>query len=465
MISYEPRGAWTDTPDDVSIPLYSGSSFHTTTAQGATATFQFTGVGVSIFGAKRPNYGSYSLSVDGNATCTGNANAADVTAQQSLCSVAGLSNGLHTAVFTNAGGGTIDVDWIEFQTQIGPTGSTLKSTVVDDSDQLVSYLPSSSDWQVNQQPVYKNGTLHFTQVAGASASLDFIGEAVAIYGTVSPDHADMIVNVDGKSTVVPGGSQGSISGLRTQVLLYFSNSLESGNHSMTISGSSQSAATPFIDLDSISIFNVDATALPSSTISTTSTTSIGIPNSTSPTSKNDSNASGISAPLQSSHHNSKAIIIGAVVGSVIVLVILVFLFVFILRRRRQRLTGKIITPETPALPMQSGNITGSGLTPFSRTENPLFSRSLSPPTAALAPIRDLPFAKHLRAPSFATTHSRVPSTSSLGSNAPLITVVPTIRPPQPRPSRKAPPMADLATITPDAPTRPIRRGPTLDFQE
>lgn len=58
--------------------------------------------------------------VNGSATYTNEA------VQKLLGSVHGLSNGPHTAVFTNTGSGTpIDIDWMQFETQIGSTGSVL----------------------------------------------------------------------------------------------------------------------------------------------------------------------------------------------------------------------------------------------------------------------------------------------------------------------------------------------------
>jgi hypothetical protein len=57
----------------------------------------------------------------------------------------------------------------------------------------------------------------YTQTPGASASLNFSGDAVAVYGTVSPDHANVQITLDGRSKTFTGGTGGFVSGLRTQV--------------------------------------------------------------------------------------------------------------------------------------------------------------------------------------------------------------------------------------------------------
>lgn len=47
-------------------PSYSnGGTFTLTNATSATATFEFNGTGVWLYGAKRPNHGTYSVLMDG----------------------------------------------------------------------------------------------------------------------------------------------------------------------------------------------------------------------------------------------------------------------------------------------------------------------------------------------------------------------------------------------------------------
>ncbi len=57
----------------------------------------------------------------------------------------------------------------------------------------------------------------FTQTPGASASLTFSGGAIAVYGTVSPDHADIVITVDGQTHTLPGGASGFANMVHPQV--------------------------------------------------------------------------------------------------------------------------------------------------------------------------------------------------------------------------------------------------------
>lgn len=52
----------------------------------------------------------------------------------------------------------------------------------------------------------------------ASVSLSFSGDAVMVFGTVSPDHANVQVSMDGSPpSTFNGGSDGTVSGLHTKV--------------------------------------------------------------------------------------------------------------------------------------------------------------------------------------------------------------------------------------------------------
>jgi hypothetical protein len=56
-----------------------------------------------------------------------------------------------------------------------------------------------------------------TQTGGAQAQFIFNGSAVAVYGTVSPEHASYTVMVDGDTRGYLGGSDGLANGLHTGV--------------------------------------------------------------------------------------------------------------------------------------------------------------------------------------------------------------------------------------------------------
>lgn len=80
------------------------------------------GTGISIFGGNRPNYGTFSLAVDGQLVVTGTARSTVLSTRQLLGTVSGLINGPHTAVFANTNGQPVDLDSIELQSQVGALG-------------------------------------------------------------------------------------------------------------------------------------------------------------------------------------------------------------------------------------------------------------------------------------------------------------------------------------------------------
>ena len=118
LISY--TTTWMDTPvNDVYAANYSGAAFHTTYSPGASATFKFSGTGVWFYGARRPDYGSYSISVDGFSVTDDSAASTNPIFDQFLGGSANLEMGEHTAVLTNTGGGPIDMESLTFETHIG----------------------------------------------------------------------------------------------------------------------------------------------------------------------------------------------------------------------------------------------------------------------------------------------------------------------------------------------------------
>ncbi len=60
-------------------------------------------------------------------------------------------------------------------------------------------------------------TISFTQTGGAQAQFTFYGDAVAIYGTVSPFLADYTVTMDGVTRWLQSSSQGLASDIHMDV--------------------------------------------------------------------------------------------------------------------------------------------------------------------------------------------------------------------------------------------------------
>jgi len=465
LISYSPSSAWEDTPlNDPLISSYSGSSFHTTTSQDATATINFNGTGIWIFGGGRPSYGSYSLEIDGQVVFNGSSKPSSDFVKQLLCSASGLAFGSHTAILRNTDGAPIDIDFIDFETQLGQPESTLSVTNVDDSSPQFSYLPSASDWMTNNIPTYINGTLHYTQVPGAYASMNFTGDAMVLYGTVSPDHANIRLTIDGRDVSIPGGSGGTVSGLRPQVLLYYSNNLGSGQHTVNIADDTEAGTGKFLDIDSIQVLSTaplsntpTSSIILSGSIITSSTIPSSVSTSAIPSTLGSKrpDSSPIASSQPTSHSPHAGVIVGAVIASISV-VGLILLLLFFLRRRKLRKKQVTIGPEfnsplTPPLPMQRAP--RSPLTTGFKNQTP------APPQT-----------------SDKSRLSVVSGTSNLSRNMSVASVYSTdslIRRDEPQPvtlpiprkvSRKAVPtvrFGAVTTVDASVPKRPARRPPSL----
>lgn len=365
LISYSPAGAWTDSPNnDTNAPLYSQRSWHLSSVQGASATIQFNGTGIWFYGAKRPGYGSYSVSVDGQSV-SGDARSQEASFRQLLGGRSGLTNGPHSAVLTNTGSGSpVDLDAIVFETQVGSTDTKMTETTMDDTNPAITYLPKSGDWVFDKLRGCYNNTIHFTETRGAQAQLAFNGEAVAVYGTVSPEHADYTVTTDGVTKSFPSGSNGLANSLHMGTLLYFASGLTDGPHDLTLTANStqsgQDRTGKFMDIDKIVVLST------SNGTSTTNDNGAATPSSAVDTinSQGEKNMVNASTSVFPPHKPNVAVIVGVIWGSLMLLVLLITLAILIFRRRPVQITGlrsKVDTirrRRTPKLPIQTPPLSG-----------------------------------------------------------------------------------------------------------
>lgn len=464
LIAYSPAGSWVDSPiDDPIATTYSGGSYHVSTAPGATATITFTGTGLSIFGGHRSNYGTYSISLDGQTISSGSSQSNDLSTRQLLGSASGLPYGSHTAVLTSTGGGPIDIDWVDVNARAGPPGSVVAKKTFDDNDSTIVYQPSSADWLSNSNPAFLDGTLRYSQTPGASASLTFSGDAVALYGTVSPDHADIRISVDGREQRFPGGA-GVASVVHPQVLLYYRGDLGAGEHTIVLSGDQQPNSGPFIDLDFVDVFTLSVPPDASSTPIVAPTGAAASDKTAAPVPPSSPTAS-----LSSSRMPIGTIAV-AVIGGFLALLLLLGLAAFLLLRRRRRQSTTVEKPMisvSPSLPMQrEPKAMEAGYqvddNPYSGiVENPAFPL---PPGQKQASLRHSIAPSYYSKPSF-VRHSREPSINSVNSSTLLVPSVPTISIPKPRsiPRKPAPGRSGLIQNVSPTPVRPSNRPPTLDF--
>ncbi|THU95380.1 hypothetical protein K435DRAFT_723810 [Dendrothele bispora CBS 962.96] len=406
LIAYSPANAWIDASNDTLLPSYSGASYHFTTTKAASASLRFNGTGVWVFGAKRPNYGDYSITVDGTDVSTSNAGSSQNLVKQVLGTKQNMTYGTHTVIFTaTSGTSRIDIDSIEVETQF--PGDKITTTMIDDSDPRIQYMPSDTDWNTNSRDIFMANTLHFSQTKGASLSLPFSGESVAIYGTTSPDHADIQIEIDGRVfDTLPGGSGGRTDSLHTQVLLFYQDNLDSGQHSLNMTGVQQST-NPFIDLDAVFTYTSNHS------------------NGTTPGGSAPSTSGAQSVPTGA--------IVGAAVGGTLGLILLLVLLHVLYRRRQRRLEDKESPPPlTPVLPLQQPRM--------SQMQAKNDAGGLSLPR---------PFLTHSRGSSGASSANS--STLLLRGDVPILNAAP------------KPPSHVRSTSSGLSPARPTQRPPTLEL--
>jgi len=92
-----------------SFDSYYLGTFTTNNVTDGSATFNFNGTAVWVYGANRPNHGSYTVQVD-SATYSGFNGAGNNLFQQSLFNMSSLSQGAHSVKLTNTASGSLYVD-------------------------------------------------------------------------------------------------------------------------------------------------------------------------------------------------------------------------------------------------------------------------------------------------------------------------------------------------------------------
>lgn len=233
--------------------LYQGTA-HWSNTTGGTATYTFTGSGVTIWGVKDHDQGIAAFSVDGGPVTYADDYASTRTAQAPLWSSSGLAPGTHTVTISNTGtknsasaNDTVALDYATVTPAI--------STIDDGTTTGTTSFAYGSNWgtATGIGDLYE-GTAHWNSTAGSTATLAFTGTGAVIYGVKDVDQGIVTFSVDGgtartvddySATRVPGASLFTVSGLST------------GSHTVTITvtGTKNSASSnDIIALDSATIF-------------------------------------------------------------------------------------------------------------------------------------------------------------------------------------------------------------------
>ncbi|GJJ05874.1 hypothetical protein Clacol_000061 [Clathrus columnatus] len=336
LISYS-AGQWVEgSPNNDSFAAdYSDESFKVTFDAGSTATLTFVGTSITIFGAKRPNHGSYSVALDNEPAFVGNGNSNNIF-QFPLWNAQNLSNTNHTVVMTNIPtqqGNFLDIDFISIGRELGPPGFTgqISNLTIDDTSPYVVY---NGSWSSVLGLTAFNSTLHSTTQAGSSVSVYFQASTIELYGLYV--NAPFQVSLDNELPRELAGPNVDLTGQEEhpKTLLFFADGLdENKTHVVTLTNSvtnpNRSFYFDFAIIRSSQSFSQD-------TPSPDSNFTIPVPIST-PTSLPPTNTTPTTSPIVQGTITTESMngaIIGGIIGGVAGLLILAFIAFMFLRRSK-----------------------------------------------------------------------------------------------------------------------------------
>ncbi|KAG2361344.1 hypothetical protein BDR07DRAFT_1409936 [Suillus spraguei] len=335
LIHYDSTWAAGNSGDDSLADQYFRGTFQTSNVTGSVATFSFNGTAFWIYGAKRGNHGTYTVTVDG-ANFAGNTGQSNTNLfQQVLFNQSRLTQGLHTVSLTNtgvtgSGNPYVDIDMVTWQTEF--SGTQLATETVDDADPRFQYQEPA--WNTNPTNVnlFNNGTGHSTSVSDASVTLTFTAESVSVFGTVGPGNGLYTVSLDSQQAV-----QYNATTYLTfyEVMLYHADNLGSGQHQLTLINLPETVGQTL---------NIDYALLTSSSNSSSSSGSSSSPGPSS---------SGVSAVSTSTAQSlSSGAIAGIVVAVGVALCASAVAFFFYRRWKSAQAASqdlyRISTPQHPA---------------------------------------------------------------------------------------------------------------------
>lgn len=310
MIRYDPPSSWrTGTADSDSLYSNYSDGMRVALDDRASATLEFYGTAIQIYGALRPNHGTFEVELDGETTAgDGFAEEHETQFQVPLFETNDLVNGAHTITFRNTGSepGRLlnDIDLIRWTTVVPETSAEVRIEAEDTN------WDNDGSWGNTNS----GGTgFHTTVEQGGATVCRFEGQALQLFGIVGPDTGVFTVNVDESPNnfrTINGSYENVVYG----VLLYSVDSLGYGQHTMRIRNGAEGSRGR-VDLDYFVVRRDPPQISTSQTSTSTSTSSSSEPTSDIPENK---------VPI--------AAIAGGTVGGIVFLAL--GAIIFVLWRRR-----------------------------------------------------------------------------------------------------------------------------------
>ncbi|KAJ7058125.1 hypothetical protein C8F01DRAFT_308345 [Mycena amicta] len=402
LISYAPAASWTEgsaANDNLASSYSNGGTFSLCTTQGSSASLTFNGTQVYVFGAKRPNHGPYSVTLDGTSSTFDGFSSPEFFGPLFVSGV--LKAGEHTVTVTNELNDTakpfLDIDFITWTTTAGQNGA---SSTIEDTSTNFAFTPSSSwstDLTSNKLTGFSGNNGHVTLTAGATASLTFNGGHVAIFGPIGPTISRYTVQLDG---INAGTFNGTKQNYVPQTTLFEANGLGSGQHTL------QLISQPAVPGQLLAIDFAQVAA-------NSGGSSVSNSAASSPT--------GGAAKTASSSKSSIGPAVGGAIGGIAILAGLGLLFFCLMRRRRRQRDeetnangfGGDKYGAAAAVPLAPHNYTMSTLTSNGATQDPYSVQS------SQAQLVGSPYQQQTGQSYQPSAHSYQPSVQSSVPSAPM----------------------------------------------
>ncbi|KAH7098716.1 hypothetical protein BKA62DRAFT_832319 [Auriculariales sp. MPI-PUGE-AT-0066] len=234
LITY--NGKWTIgsvTDDEFGDHYSNNGTFHVTQTNSGSATLNFVGNQVTLFGAKRYNHGEFTVALDGNPVVL-DGHSDDPQFQLPLFSSPVLTQGPHTFVVQDSTKDTasrpyFDVDFFLVQSEVDDN----KSVTIQDDAKYWSYAPEEEWTSVLSLFTDWNGKSgHSTRTTGSTAKLSFTGTAIDLYGIVCAQCGNYGISLDDGEQVQYNAYNPVWN--RPQSLIYMGRGLKDGPHTVTI---------------------------------------------------------------------------------------------------------------------------------------------------------------------------------------------------------------------------------------
>ncbi|KAJ8518723.1 hypothetical protein ONZ45_g4244 [Pleurotus djamor] len=234
LIRYLPAGAWrlgSRTQDPLGMRYDNNGTFTLTTEVGASASFTFNGTGIWILGAKRSNHGPYDVNLD-NARHPGDGFSQEALFQVPLFAAMNLFNGLHTVQITNQPNQRdrpfIDIDSIIWETEVEEEDLSQPQRVIAHTDNSFRFEPPAA-WSTLVSAGFNSTTGRLTSTTGASATLNFTGSTISVFGAVNNNLGSYSVQLDDRP---PETFNATVLEYVPQTILYQSDNLGPGLHTV-----------------------------------------------------------------------------------------------------------------------------------------------------------------------------------------------------------------------------------------